>query len=170
MINKKASQKLLSVWWFFVLTVVGAGIVIGVLIYYSADADLRKVEADILSERIANCLVEQGYLREDFSSNFNIFEKCGLKKEVFDSGTSFYLKISVYDETGNLFKNINLIIEGDTSFEKDCQIEEKISARYFPRCVEKKELFLYNENGVTKKGRIEILAGSNQAGKKIALV
>jgi len=167
--NKKATQKLLSVWWFFVLTVVGAGIVIGVLIYYSADADLREAEANILSERIANCLVEQGYLQGDFSQNFNIFEKCGLKKEVFDAGTSFYLKISVYDEAGNLFKGISPIVEGDRSFEKDCQIEEKISARYFPRCAEKKELFLYKENEAIKKGRIEILAGSNQVGKKIAL-
>ena len=94
--NKKGGEKLLSVWWFFVLVVIGGSIVIGVLIYYSADVNIKELEADILTGRIIRCVTDRGYLKQDFlQDSFDIFKECDLRKEVFGEGSDFYFKISV---------------------------------------------------------------------------
>ena len=90
--NKKGGEKLLSVWWIFVLVVIGGAIIIGVLIYYNADINIKEFEADVLAERIVRCLVNNGYLSQDFlEKEFNIFEECSLKKEIFENPSNFYL-------------------------------------------------------------------------------
>jgi hypothetical protein len=160
--NIKA-EKLLSLWWFFVLGVIAGGIVIGVLIYSSADVSIKEVEASILSEKIASCIIDNGYLKENiFESDFNIFEFCNLNQKVFEKPSNFYFKISIYDSDSLVFD----LIKGSSSFEEDCKIQEKVEAKYFPRCSEKQETALFND----KDMKIIILAASNQNGRKISVV
>ena len=177
MLNKKGGEKLLSIWWFFVIVIVGGGITAGVLIYHSTDVDIREIEAEILYEKILNCITEQGFLIEEvLKEDFNIsdfFEECELNEEIFEEENVFYFNIQIFDESKNLTKEIK---GGDFSFEKDCGIQEedeegkKIKAKHYPRCVREKETILYYEGNKIKKATFEILTASNQAGKKISLV
>lgn len=171
--NKKGAEKILSVWWIFVLGIIAGFIIIGVLIYYRADINIKEFEADILAERIVRCLVDNGYLNQDFlEKEFDIFEECNLKKEVFGKGNNFYFNVSVHDKDGNLLrKSAEDIIEGAVSFEKDCQISESpIKARHYPRCSEKNEMVLYYDNGEVKEAKLKVLAGSDQEIKKVNII
>ncbi len=105
--NKKGGEKIFSIWWMLVLTIFGIGIVSGVLIFYSADTDVRGLEAKILYERISDCLINKGYLNNNLlNSDFDFYKECRLSKEILNSN-NFYFKISVFNESGNLLKNIS---------------------------------------------------------------
>jgi hypothetical protein len=161
-LNKKAAEKLLSIWWFFVLLIVGGSIFVGVLMFYSADVDVRPLEAKILTERIYDCLLQKDLLYDIDKKleNFDIYAECQLNKKIFNPGTKFYFKVSLYDENSNLIKEI---AGGDNSFETDCKIiDSGVRAKKYPRCFYvKKELYSYNDGSyVTRK--LEITGGSNQ--------
>ena len=156
--NKKGGEKLLSIWWFFVLIVIGGGIFMGVLIYYSVDINVNPVEADILAERILNCISDNANLNgEIFNPDFDIFSKCNLNPSLFGKPSYYFIDISIYD--GNIF--IFNMTRGDYSFKADCLIQEKVIANYFPKCAKKIDYVIYNN----KTLKIIILAGSNQMGK-----
>ncbi len=160
--NKRGGEKLLSIWWFFVLVIVGTGISVAVMMFYSADVDVREIEADILSEKIIDCIIEQGFLVEDIT-NENMFERCDLNQEIFGKESSFYFRISTWDEEGNKLKED---IVGGKDFEVECEIGEAVEkAEHYPKCVKKKEGVLYYENNKVKRGELEILTASNQIGK-----
>ncbi len=165
--NRKGSDELLSIWWFFVLAVVGGGVVIGVVIFYSADVDIRGVEAEILSEKLLECIDDNGYLRNDFFSDFNMSEDCGISDVSLSSG-KFYLNMRAFDESGVLIKET---FAGDASFEKDCSIsmDKETKAKHFPVCdIERANVLAY-DNGIVRKLKVEILSGSNNLGGKIPL-
>jgi len=162
---KKGGEKLLSVWWFLVLAIVGAGIVVGVLIFYSADVNIKEVESGILYEKLADCFVDNGFLVEGIN-NENIFEKCDLEKSLFEEGSNFYFRVIIYNEKEEKLSEISF---GREDFIEDCDAEKKIRAKHFPKCVGGKESVFYYDDKI-KKGAIEILAISNQNGKKISAV
>tara|TARA_Y100000310_G_scaffold339732_1_gene433363 strand:- start:1656 stop:2150 length:495 start_codon:yes stop_codon:yes gene_type:complete len=147
--------KLLSIWWFFVLTVIGAGIVIGVVIYYSADLNVKEVEASILAERVMDCIVDNGQLKEVVLDKELIFEECYLDKKVFGEASNFYFEVFINEES--------IVQVGDASFEKDCEIERKVRTYNFPKCAEKSQIVLNNNN---ERVNLLVLAGSNQKEKK----
>jgi hypothetical protein len=173
MMNKRGGEKVLSIWWFFVLAIIGAGIVVGVLMYYSTEVDVRNLEANILAERLESCLTNGLYLNQEvLSKEFNVYEKCGLNKEIFDTEGLFYFKISINYLDGKEVKEAREepIIGGDTSFPANCDFSEKMeSARYFPRCVNKINKISFIKDGVKLKGNLVILTGSNQGGRKVTL-
>ncbi len=168
--NKKAGEKLFSIWWFFVLAVVGVGIVAGVYIFYSADVDVREAEAGILYEKIADCIIEQGFLTDKFlydKENFDIYKGCDLNKKIIEG--DYYIKIQAFDESNNEFISI---IKGNPSFSKDCDIilsNDKLKAEKYPKCIRKAEGVLYYDNNEIKKAKIEILTASNQQGETSAV-
>ncbi len=163
--NKKG-QKLISIWWLIMLAIVGVGITAGVLIYSSANVDVREVEAEILNEKISDCIFENGFLIEEFlEEGFDFFEKCKLNEDVFGEGSAFYFSVKVYNELGELIKEAR---EGDASFERDCEIQKVVRAKNYPKCVKKDEGISYYQGSEIEEGRIEILAASNQIGGKIS--
>lgn len=162
--NKKAEQKILSGWWFFVLVIIGAGIVLGVLIYYGSEINVKELESDVLGERIIRCIVENGELREDFSNDFDVFKECKIKRELFEKPSDFYFRISFLG--GDLEYEIK---QGDFSLENDCLTEKLVEARHYARCSQKKEILVYNKDGL-KKGELVVLAASNQEIKSISNV
>ncbi|MEK6935379.1 MAG: hypothetical protein AABW67_01190 [Nanoarchaeota archaeon] len=160
--KSKKGEKLLSIWWFFVLGVIAGGMVIGVLIYSSADVDIKEIEAGILAERISICLIDNGYLKENIlEKEFNVFDFCNLNKTVFEKGSNFYFNISIYD-SGSLIFNLT---EGSYSFENECSIQEKVEAKDFPKCSQQQDSALLNGKNI----QVIILAGSNQNGRKISV-
>lgn len=172
--NKIGGEKLLSLWWFFVLIVVGSGIVIGVLIYYNSEIDTRAVESEILAEKIISCLVNQGEINENFLNNeeFDIFQECGLDKNILDSDI-FYFNVSLYDSSGKSRRNG--IYFGLKDFETQCRLEKSTKSllegsEYYPKCSEKQVYVLNNPGEEIEQLKLFILAGSNQRIKQIPIV
>jgi hypothetical protein len=155
--NKQADSKILSIWWFAVLAAIGVGVVIATLVFFSGKVDVRLLEADVLSARIINCVVTNGVVLEEFiQGNFDIFEKCGINKEIIDS-SNYYLKISLFDENKKaLGKNL---VFGNNAFEEECKVgASMITATNFARCTENEAIFVNSNN---KNITLNIVAGSN---------
>jgi hypothetical protein len=75
--NKKADERVLSIYLFIIYIIVSIGIVSGVFIFYGTPLDVRKVEAGILNTRVIDCLAEQGKLTpEFFNNNFDLVTYC----------------------------------------------------------------------------------------------
>ena len=153
--GKKGGEKLLSIWWFLVLGIVGAGIVVGVLIFYSADVNVKQTEAEFLYNNIVECLTEEGFLIEGINEN-NIYEKCKLSRQIIEE-EGFYFKID-FSET-----NMQDIVKGDQSLEELCGLKGK----HMPKCADKKESFFYYDKNEIKKIEVRVFTASNQEGKKI---
>ena len=158
--NKKGGEKYLSIWWFFVLVVIGLGIVSGVIIHASAEANVKILESDILITRVIDCIVENGQINQEFmDGNFDIFNECSLSKGVIDEDLEHYLSIKVYDST-------TLISEasyGNSEFETQCELEGK----NYPECSERNIPVLSRQE---EKLTLYIKAGSNQIGKQEASI
>jgi len=160
-INGKKGAKILSIWLFFILVIVGGAVVFSTSVLYSAEVDLRNAEAEMLNDKIIDCVVENGFLVESlFEESFDIFQKCKISENVFGEN-GFYFKINM---DGKEEKEISKGI----SFETECELTEdnEIEGRYFPECVKRFKSIVYVENGETKKGVLEVLTASSQVGGK----
>jgi hypothetical protein len=86
--NKKADERLLSIYLFIIYLIVSIGIVSGVLLFHGSGLDVRIVEAGILNDKIIDCLVSEGILNEEIlneSSDLNIEEFCNIKLKDYSS-------------------------------------------------------------------------------------
>ncbi len=152
--NKKGAEEYLSPWMFLIWVVIAVAVVIGVIIFNSAKIDVREKEAEILAVRSFDCLVDNGYVREDFfQDDFNIYEKCGLEEGVINNG-DYWLNVSVYS-SDVLLKSLTI---GVKNFEMLCQLGES-EGEDFPKCSEKK-IYALRDNG--ESVTIKITASSNQ--------
>ncbi|MEJ2497249.1 MAG: hypothetical protein P8Y43_07230 [Sulfurovaceae bacterium] len=79
--NKKGTDKLLSMYWFLILFLVAGGIFAMVTVFYSSPYDVREIEAEILADKTLDCisytgklssfvLNDSGEFNEDFKKNF----------------------------------------------------------------------------------------------------
>ena len=177
--GKKAGEKTLSIWWFFILALIGVTTVASVVMYYSADVDIKEIEAGILADKVAECVIQNGYLDNEFisaGSNFNIFKNCNIKESVIKSNNNFYIGISAYDFDSckdnicaSEIKKLSFSAGADT-IPEDCktkEAEEKKGgkAEHFPRCSEKSFVVLNrHDKAIPEKIVLKILAGSNQKG------
>ena len=136
--NKKA-DKIISVYWFAILFIVAAAIAYMVISFYGEPYDIRETEAHTLTNKVAGCLSEAGYLKEgvlseDFRENF--MEKCKLNFEVEDvygwrEWGQYYVEINFYDFSTN--QSISSIKKGNEALKIDCDKEGKT----FPVCLER---------------------------------
>ena len=140
-INRKGDERVLSMYWFILFIIVAVAIVSAVLIFYSYLLDVRSTEAGVLSDRVADCLSDNGILNEgklDEAVN-NIEGACNLilkdeSKEKYSSMKSqYYIKVEA---------NGKLIESGDRDFLAYCGQSSKVN---IPVCFEKK-LFVLNGN------------------------
>jgi len=139
--NKRGGEKLLSIWWFLVLGLVGMGIVLGVILFFSADINVKKIESEILTERILNCVIDQGSLI-DFE-NLDFYETCGINKDFFND--EFYFRVFLGGEMK--------FSQGDSGLEVLCEIKGSNN----PKCTKKIVII---------EGKVlEVLAASNQKGR-----
>ena len=169
--DRKGGEKIMSVWWFAVLIVVGTGIVISVLIFYSADVDVRYTESEILYNKIVDCVVQDGFLIDGvLTKEFDLMKTCNLNTKVINEEKLFYIKMNILDENGKSLREP--IIKGNVLFLEDCKIQEPdengktTGAKYYPKCSENTINVNYGED---KKGKLEILTASNNLGRKIGV-
>lgn len=169
--NKRGEEKIFSIWMFLIWGAVGLVIVLGINIFYGADTDIRQMEAEILYERIANCVIDNGFIDETLiRKDFNVFEECYLSEKLFNETSSFSFVIEVFDEDNNVLKDK---IRIGTPFETECDLvigdpreEQKPDLEIYPKCIRKTEYAYYyqeNQDGFleARKARIVILAVSN---------
>ena len=151
--GKKANE-IISIWMILIFMIIGIVVVWAVLYFYSAPADITKLESKVLSNKLVSAISENGYLKDNLSLSFDILQEAGLDKTKFSDSGDFYFNLSI-----NNVKPISFI-QGNKDFEIQCKLEGK----GFAECYEK-EFFLLDNNG--NKIKIKILTGSSQQGAKI---
>jgi hypothetical protein len=164
--NKRGGEKILSVWWFVVLAIVGASIVVGVLMVYSADIDTRELESAILAERVSNCIVSDGVLNPGLIvGKFDFFVECGLDKDYFEQSGKLYFNVVIKNLSGNIL--FGPFGGGAAALEKDCKATKNILAGKYPKCVSKTQGVVYNDANGRVVAIVEVFAASNQRGEEV---
>lgn len=167
--DKDADEKYLSPWMFLVWAIIGLFIIGGVIIFYSAQGDVRTSEANILTSRVLDCIGEKFNYTELTNENFDIYEKCSFDKEILENSGFFYINITAKEiKTGNsedlekskeIFKiGANFAVECGHQFD---QIKnEKRQEKTFPQCAAK-SLYAFDEQQ-NKNYILKVTAASDQ--------
>jgi hypothetical protein len=148
--NKKA-DKIISVYWFAILLIVTAVIVYMVLVFYGQPYNIREVEADILTDKISNCISNGGKLNENWKNlkDNNLLEICNLNFNVEDYKNwknleQYYIEINDYKFEinsekgfGNLIKTVKA---GNSELKEDCDKNDES----FSFCLERNFYILQN--------------------------
>ena len=75
--DKKGTDKIISVYWFAILFIVAAAIVYMVYVFYGGAYDIRDAEANIMMNRIADCITAGNELDYNIN-NGNFLSECHL--------------------------------------------------------------------------------------------
>ena len=162
--NKKADERILSIYLFIIYIIVSIGIISGVLVFYGSVLDVREPETDILINKIIDCSVQQGELNEEIlNEKFNLVDFCRLdfkdNTKLGNEEGQYFVKINLFNFS-SCSKNENKLIcsekikeisAGRTDFSEFCSLAgEKI-----PKC-QTKEIYILNSK---KKFLLQIIAG-----------
>jgi hypothetical protein len=152
--NKKGGEKVIAVYWFAILFIIAAAVVYMAAIFYGAPYDIRELETTLLSDKVADCLVNGGYLDQDiFNENFqnNFLELCGVSFKTEDSYEwnlrgQYYLELDIYNfSTYNEGASyIESISDGNAELKEFCNFD--LNEKNFPVCLEKDLYVLDKEN------------------------
>lgn len=164
--NKKAGEKYLSIWWFFVLGFIGVAVIICIFMLGGKDINVKQVEAEILVAKTSDCVLNNKDVNPNFlSGKLNITKECGIDENLISKSGKYYLLIEAYnlidcktDKTISCNNPIKKIDFGVVNFKNQCGLKEGATANYYPECSEK---YLYLGDKI-----IYIFAGSNQDGQK----
>ena len=142
--NKKGADKLISIYWFMILTIIAGGVVMMVNGYYSGPYDVREVEGDIFASKLANCIYPagtanpnfvsvQGIIKPEFIENFESHCKLNIEPEGEFEKAQYYAKITFYRTEKK--KSEEQVIEiGNKNFLVDCK--SKDTSKNLATCVE----------------------------------
>ena len=166
-LNKKAGEKILSIWWFASLAFVGAAVVVVLMMYFGAFVDVRGQEAVILREKIMDCVVEGGYLQENIleMNPEKFMEHCKLNPNQFEKSNQFYFNLTIYNSTEQKQQEIE---KGDVNFRQNCEIAIGLQAKRYPVCIENKEaiIFFNQETAEKELWSLNLLVGTDNHGYK----
>ena len=163
--NKRGTDKVLSLYWFAILIIVAGGVFAMVYVYYGAPYDIREVEADILMDRVADCLSDGGEINKevfnegDFDDDF--LGKCHLNFRTEFDDEEYYLKVDVYD-----FENkddVKSVDKGAREFAAGCDVQ---TDKDYNRLVKCREQSFYSLEGDTQY-IIKILTAVRKASKNV---
>lgn len=139
------------------------GIVSGVLIFYSAEIDLRNTEADILSIQLSRCVFDNGFVKDGFlNGKLDFVKDCWLGTDSFEKD-SFFGKITLTDSNRQIVRSVSF---GPSTYEKDCLVGSKVVAPTYPRCSVKTFSVSYLASDGLKSGFLEVVGGSNNFGRR----
>jgi len=158
--NKKADEKYLSIWMFLIWAIIGVSIVLGVLMFYSVQGDVRQIEAQSLADRLSSCITTNFNYGEITKSDFNIYLKCNLNKDIFDKQNIYYFNINITAEQ----KQTEKIISGGTNWKTECDYQflrkEADRENKFPQCTKQDSTAF--DSTTNKKYIVSIITASNQ--------
>ena len=136
---------LLSIYWFAILILVAGAVFAMVYTFYHHPYDVREIEANIMINKVADCLSERGELNsklindegvfnEEFKNNF--LAECSLTFEVeekWEEELQYYLEIDFY-KSEDMDSSVFNIAEGNKNLIKSYEIQKekeyKREARY----------------------------------------
>jgi hypothetical protein len=155
MMNKKGTEKYLSIWNFIAWIIILIVIVAGIRLFNSEEADVRGEESMTLANRVLDCLSPGGKLLNDsLSEKFDIFNACSLDKESFGSNGNFFINATIVEIQSGKTKTI---LAGNNDFVVQCKIKKK--EKQFASC------YYDSINEIISadlaKYKIEVFAGSN---------
>ena len=136
--NRKGAEKILSIYWFLILTVVAGGIFAMVYAFYNHPYDVRELEADIMISKMADCISEGGKIKENRLNDENFkntfLNECGFN---FDGGETmqYYLEVDFYT-LNNKDESLFSLAEGNENWIADCELEKEYGRT--AECVEKR--------------------------------
>ena len=137
--DKKAGERLSFFYWIVIFIIVSIAIASAVIVFYSASFDVRGIEAEILSDKIIECMVDNGELQ---GVEGDLQEKCNLN---FQDDTGKYKEEQYYIEAEVNGKKIS---SGNKVLEPFCSESSK---KNIPYCLEKKLMVLDSGNFVLLK-------------------
>jgi hypothetical protein len=172
--NKKGADKILTIYWFVILTLIAGGIFAMVYVFYSTPYDVRGIEGEIFAERIADCISRQGiidqsfFLGKDFDKSMTgekFTKKCNLNFNVEEgygdiSQIQYFYRVEFYT-LKDLTKANYSIYDGNINWESDCAIK-KDSKDYtrLAQCTEER-LYALNQGGEQYLIRILSVVGKS---------
>lgn len=166
MIRGRGGEKITSVYWFAILFIVAAAIVYMVVAFYGKPYDIRETEANLLTNRVASCFSQGGYLapevlQDSFKENFlNI---CDLNLETEDtydwnSLGQYYIEVSLNDfATGEEISNF---YEGNLNLKDSCSQK----GNNLPACIERS---FYSIDRNNNQYKIKIISAVRKTEKNV---
>jgi hypothetical protein len=171
--NCKGTDKIISVYWFFVLFIVASAVVYMVVIFYGDPYDVREIESNLLLNAVADCVSEAGEINDLIIGDegvlldkSNFFEKCNINFDVEDysgwtSSSEYFVEVNFLDfVSGNPIKQISL---GNLGLSEYCEGVYGDSKNN-PVCVEK-EFYSLDKQG--KSYTIKIMSGVRKTEKNV---
>lgn len=131
--SNKKGDKIISIYWFVVLTIIAGGIILMANAFYGTPYDVRPAEAKILSGKVADCIYFGGVMNKDliastgaFKSEFNdnFLNRCSLNfdfKEEF-SGVEYYVGVNFFVREDSKEPEFS-IDAGNKNWIADCEVE-----------------------------------------------
>lgn len=176
--DKKGTDKILSIYWFLILTLVAGGIFAMVYVFYGAPSDVRGIEADLLAQKLADCVSKNGLIEENLLLNgefnpavtsyftngcditFKVEEGYGEETEI-----QYLYKIEFY-RIRDVVNPQFVISDGNLNWENECYIEKSNSKDYLKlvKCKERRFYAVDNEN---QQYLIKILSGVGKSEKNV---
>ena len=147
--NKRGGDKIISVYWFAIIFIVAAAIVYMTTSFYGKPYDVRPLEANALTNRIADCVSVDGYIKEEaLTPEFQngLLEKCNLNFEVEDaydwkSQEQYYIEVEIFDFNSQPKAKISGASVGNVNLIDSCEMKGK----YMPKCL-KRNFYSIDEN------------------------
>ncbi len=144
--DKKAGERVLSFYWMIVFVLITIAVVSAAVLFYGSPLDVREVEARILSDKILECISNNGNLNNAAISSLNedgsnLEAVC--KLNFADSGYSenqYYAEINI--ENG---KSISFNKQNSGAFKNFCDSDD----RNLPIC-HSEIIFLLDGNNLRK--------------------
>lgn len=139
--KNRGEEKLISMYWFLILTLIAGGIVLMTNSFYSSPYDVREVEAEVLANKVSDCIYHGGRMnpmlnsnnvfREEFKDNF--LERCDMNFDTFAEfeQVEYYASVDFYS-SGNLRKSVFKLEDGNVNLLEDCKVE--VEKKKLSRC------------------------------------
>jgi len=151
----KKGAEFLSVYWFAIIFIVAAAIVYMVSSFYGKPYDVREIEANLLTDKIADCLSSDGYINENWRdiNDENLNNECGLNFNVEDTygwrDDQYYIEIQISDFNSGI--ELSSISAGNPNLNNFCGLKgEKM-----PFCLERE---FYSVDKLNKQYKIKIIS------------
>lgn len=137
---------MLSVYWFLIIFISAAAIVYMVFLFYNHPYDVRELEANVLANKVADCVSRGGELvpgifdenRSDLSKD-NFWENCGItfdNENVKEGGDpQYYSSVQFYDIKGVEFFGR---FKGNLNLLSSCELQQDKEYEKLATCVEKR--------------------------------
>lgn len=148
--NKRGGDKIISVYWFVILFLVAAGVSYMVFSFYGKPYDVRGVEVNALTNRVADCISEGGYLKKEilapsFSDNFLV--NCNLNFEVEDvygwrEQGQYSVEVEILDFNSQPKIKVSEASAGNKNLKDSCETPGK----YMPVCLKRSFYSIDREN------------------------